>query len=136
LPRTAIGSREPPWRRPAAGGQSNQDLIGEAFRISPSLPARILQHFGDSRVFDFSPFYGKMDLVFVDASHAYEAVLNDSLQAFKLISDTGIIVWDDYDPIHGLGVMRALAEIAKHKSVVWIKGTRFGVHEPGLKVKI
>ena len=87
-------------------------------------------------MFDFSPFYGKMDLVFVDASHAYEAVLNDSLQAFKLISDTGIIVWDDYDPIHGLGVMRALAEIAMHKSVVWIKGTRFGVHEPGLKVKI
>ena len=121
-----------------AGGcfeQPNEDLIGKAFRTSPSLPARIIQHFGDSRVFDFSPFFGKMDLVFVDASHAYEAVLSDSLQAFKLISDSGIIVWDDYDPIHGLGVMRALAEIARHKSVLWIKGTRFCVHDPALKVK-
>ncbi|MFM2285941.1 MAG: hypothetical protein RLZZ543_1438 [Bacteroidota bacterium] len=56
-----------------------------------------IQHlFGDSREFDFSPYEGKMDLVFVDGDHHYDSVVEDTRTAFKLIRPGGIIVWHDY----------------------------------------
>lgn len=52
---------------------------------------------GNSRTFDFSPYYGKCDLVFVDGDHHYDSVLNDTQIAFKLLKDeNSIIVWHDY----------------------------------------
>jgi len=107
-------------------------LIGAQFSTDEHMRSRITQHFGDSRQFDFGPFYRKVDLVFVDASHAYEAVVSDSRQAFQMVRRGGIIVWDDYHPLHGPGVMRALAEVAKELTpLVWLKGTRLAVHYPG-----
>lgn len=108
----------------------DRGLIGALFMSNPRIRARIVQHFGDSRQFNFESFYGQMDLVFVDASHAYEAVIADSRQAFRLIRKGGVILWDDYHPIHGLGVMRALAETADEHRILWITGTRLAVHWP------
>ena len=44
---------------------------------------KITQVFGDSATFDFTPF--DAELVFVDGSHAYEYVLNDSERALGLL---------------------------------------------------
>jgi predicted O-methyltransferase YrrM len=52
--------------------------------------------FGDSRSFDFRPYEGKMDLVFVDGDHHHDSVVNDTKIAFRLIKPTGAIVWHDY----------------------------------------
>jgi len=58
---------------------------------------RITQLYGDSASFDFSPWYGKIDLVFVDGAHSYEYVVNDTNIALRLLSpEGGIIVWHDY----------------------------------------
>jgi hypothetical protein len=108
--------------------KSDPTLIGARFTESSGIRSRIVQHFGDSRQFEFAPFYGQMDLVFVDASHAYEAVLHDSRTAFRMVREGGVVLWDDYHPIHGPGVMRALAELGVEKSIVWIKGTRLALH--------
>ena len=52
---------------------------------------------GDSKSFDYSPYYGKYDLVFVDGDHHYDSVLNDTKIAFKLLKDEkSIMVWHDY----------------------------------------
>lgn len=52
---------------------------------------------GDSTNFDFSPYYGKCDVVFIDGDHRYEGVLNDTKIAFKLLKDdNSVIVWHDY----------------------------------------
>lgn len=52
---------------------------------------------GDSTNFDFSPYYGKCDLVFIDGDHRYAGVLNDTKIAYKLLKDeNSIIVWHDY----------------------------------------
>ena len=38
-----------------------------------------------------------MDFVFVDASHAYDHVLSDSINALKMLRNgVGIIAWHDY----------------------------------------
>ena len=52
---------------------------------------------GNSMNFDFSPYYKKCNLVFVDGDHHYESVLNDTQIAFQLLKDeNSIIVWHDY----------------------------------------
>lgn len=87
---------------------------------------KITQLHGDTATFDFSPYFNRMDFVFVDASHAYEYVVNDSLAALKLLRNgKGIILWDDY---HGCpGVTQALNEFYKtrpeFKNLRRIRGT-------------
>lgn len=44
--------------------------IGEAFK-GTSENSKITQLYGDSREFDFSPWYGQCDFVWIDACHDY-----------------------------------------------------------------
>ncbi|MCA1705130.1 MAG: class I SAM-dependent methyltransferase [Actinobacteria bacterium] len=74
---------------------------GLAFQGTPEEP-RIEQLFGDSATFDFSPFWGKIDLVFVDGSHSYSYVRNDTEAALRMLTPTGTIVWDDYPAFPGI----------------------------------
>jgi len=74
----------------------DKDVSGARFLGTP-FASRIVQHFGDSATFDYSPLHGTVDLAFVDASHAFEYVVNDSLQALRLLSpEGGIVLWHDY----------------------------------------
>lgn len=78
------------------------------------LGSKIVQLFGDSAVYDFRRFYGKVDFAFIDGSHAYEYVLQDSFTAIRLMRESGVILWHDYVR-EGLtpwpGVPRALGEL-------------------------
>ena len=101
---------------------------GELFKQRPEA-SKITQLFGDSAKFDYAPFFGQIDFVFVDASHAYNYVLNDSHIALKLLRQgSGIILWHDYDRAQWWpGVTRALDELQKDAkpfaNLVHIKGT-------------
>jgi predicted O-methyltransferase YrrM len=70
-------------------------LSGECFRDAPEA-ARIAQLYGDSAVFDFSPYVGAMDLVFVDGSHSEAYVRNDAERARHMLAPGGIILFHDY----------------------------------------
>ncbi|NQU73788.1 MAG: class I SAM-dependent methyltransferase [Candidatus Omnitrophica bacterium] len=90
---------------------------------------KISQLYGDSATFDFSPFYNKVDFIFIDGSHSYEYVLSDSEQALKLLRNKqGIIIWHDY-ALHGYGVIKALNELylesKDFKDLKHICGTTF-----------
>jgi predicted O-methyltransferase YrrM len=78
--------------KPASGARFTSDpnrRLPEAQRIT--------QLFGDSASFDFSPWHGKIDLVFVDGAHSYDFVVNDTRVALRLLKPTGgVIVWHDY----------------------------------------
>lgn len=69
---------------------------------------KIEQVYGDSATYDWSEFYGKADLVFVDGSHAYDYVVSDTETALKLIRPGGTILWHDYGEWDG--VTKALNE--------------------------
>jgi SAM-dependent methyltransferase len=72
---------------------------------------KIVQLYGDSATFDFSPFFNAVDFVFIDGSHSYEYVLNDSRQALKLLKNgKGVILWHDYGTFWK-GVKKALDEL-------------------------
>jgi hypothetical protein len=85
---------------------------------------KIIQLFGDSKQLNVDPYRGKMDLIFVDGSHAYSYVLNDSEKALSMIAPNGIILWHDYrGPFDTIDVFKALNKLAAGKKLVHIKGT-------------
>jgi predicted O-methyltransferase YrrM len=74
---------------------------GTRFAGTPE-SARITQLNGDSATFDFSPYLGQMDLVYIDASHSYSYVKSDTEAALRMLAPGGTIVWDDYTYYPGL----------------------------------
>lgn len=90
---------------------------------------KITQLYGDSANFDFSRFENAMDFVFVDASHAYDYVLNDSKVALKMLrGGKGVILWHDYDRSEWWpGVVKALDELhqssAEFSKLIHFTGT-------------
>lgn len=53
--------------------------------------------FANSFTYDFERLEKKFDLIFIDADHSYEGILNDTRKAFPLLKDdNSIIVWHDY----------------------------------------
>ncbi len=103
----------------------DKDISGARYRGSSEEP-RITQLYGDSGTFDFSQYFGIIDFVFVDASHAYRYVVNDSLVALKLLQrEGGVIVWHDYGRWDG--VTRALNDLrvnhGKFAELSYIEGT-------------
>jgi predicted O-methyltransferase YrrM len=66
--------------------------------------------FGDSGTFDFSPFFGRVDLFFVDGAHSYEYVRNDTEKALLCVRPGGVIAWHDYGRAGVNGVTQWLHE--------------------------
>lgn len=118
LPRGTNSNEPAIWRR-----------IGEAFRDDSRYTERIEQHWGDSSRFDYSPFRGA-DLVFIDGAHDYESVRVDSRSAMSIVSERGVVVWDDYG-VQFPGVWRALHELPERDRLVRIARTRLVVYRPG-----
>ena len=100
---------------------------GDLFKDRPEA-SKITQLFGDSAEFDYAPFLGTMDFVFVDASHSYEYVLNDSRIALRLLrSGQGTILWHDYGRPHWwpgvTGALNELKDEAPFQHLLHIEGT-------------
>lgn len=73
----------------------------------PAYQNKISQLIGDSMSFDYSPYEGRMDLVFIDAAHTLEYVLTDTLNALSLLkAKGGYLVWHDWN---SPGVQSALS---------------------------
>ena len=87
---------------------------------------RVVELFGDSITFDFSPYYGKTDFVFIDANHSYLYVKSDTENALRMLSNRGVILWHDYDFIHP-GVFKLVNEVARDKRVYYIERTRYAL---------
>ncbi len=78
---------------------------------------------GDSRTFDYSRWRNKVDLVYVDGSHEYDAVKSDSATGLELVTKGGCIIWDDFIPSWP-GVARALRESQRAADLRRIVGTK------------
>ncbi|MBN1462693.1 MAG: class I SAM-dependent methyltransferase [Paludibacteraceae bacterium] len=91
---------------------------------------RIQQLFGDSAIFDFSPYINKIDFVFVDGSHAKDYVKHDSEIAYKILNSDGFIIWHDYG-VNWKDVTEVLnkfyQEDPRFKNLVHIEETSFAL---------
>lgn len=88
-----------PTRHPLTGPERTfveKASSGSRFVGTPE-ESRITQHFGDSASFDFAPWSGRADFVFVDGSHAAAYVRTDTARAHHLTEGRPCaIVWHDY----------------------------------------
>ena len=96
--------------------------------------SRITQLFGDSKELDVTPYLERFDLIFVDGSHAYSYVLNDSRKALRMCRPGGLILWHDYrGSLRAKGVFRGLNELARELPLVRVAGTSFVAYrKPGV----
>lgn len=74
---------------------ANVGGMGSRLRGVPEA-SRITQLYGDSRQFDFSPYFGQIDLVVVDGGHDADCVVPDTDNALRMVAPEGMVVWDDY----------------------------------------
>ena len=105
----------------------NKEISGKQF-IGTPYEKQIIQIYADSAKYDYSEFINKIDLVFIDGSHSYEYVINDTKIAINLLRNgKGIIIWHDYGWNE---VIRALNEFynddARFSNLKNIEGTSFG----------
>jgi predicted O-methyltransferase YrrM len=83
---------------------------GEAYRKTPEAE-RITTLLGDSATFDFTPYAGTIDVVFVDGAHTYAYVKSDTENALRMVAPEGVIAWDDYPAMPG--IYRYLNDLAR-----------------------
>jgi hypothetical protein len=121
------------------------DTVGVAALLAQNLPSarifllsekagrstadgRVTRLDGDSYSFDFRPYSGTVDLVYVEASGRHSHLPSDTEAAFGMLSELGTIVWDGYsgDP----GVYAYLNELAPSldRPVFHILGTRLAFY--------
>ena len=105
---------------------AEKSVVGKYYKNS-SYANKIKQLLGDSATFDFKPYENSADFIFIDASHVYDYVKNDSMQALKLLRNgKGIILWHDYT-LWWDGVVQALQELyhkdERFKDLKYIEGT-------------
>jgi predicted O-methyltransferase YrrM len=75
--------------------------------------------YGDTATFDFSPFAGKVDLFFIDGSHSYEYVRNDTMRAYTCCKPGSVIAWHDYGRQGFNGVSKWLHELARQGKQIY-----------------
>jgi Methyltransferase domain len=87
-----------------------------------SAAGKVRPVFGDSMTFDFSPYYGKIDLFFIDGAHSYEYVRSDTLSALKCCHPGSVIAWHDFGRMGVNGVSKWLREFSGQQEVYSIPG--------------
>ena len=78
--------------------------------------------FGDSAVFDFSPYYEKVDFFFIDGAHSYEYVRSDTLNALKCCHPGSVIALHDFGRVGVNGVTKWVLELSKTHKIFSVPG--------------
>jgi len=90
---------------------------------------KIVQLFGDSTRFDFSPYHGRMDIVFIDGAHHFDAVASDTRNAVKMLRPGGYILWHDFANYGDYNdVTRAALSILPPDEVLQIENSELAVY--------
>jgi predicted O-methyltransferase YrrM len=95
---------------------------------------KITQLFGDSSSFDFSPYHGNVDLVYVDGAHDYDAVKEDSENAIRMLRPGGYALWDEFCNYGDYNdVTRAVIDTVPRGEVVQVANTQLAVFRKPLE---
>lgn len=120
----------PPEQQPAleygvSDAENRTPFERRAYEALPLATGRVVQHWGDSATFDFTPWRDSIDLVYVDGAHSHQYVRADTSTALDLVTESGAIVWDDYWR-RVPGVPAVLEELSV--PLFRVRGTRLVVH--------
>jgi predicted O-methyltransferase YrrM len=102
--------------------------VGERF-LGTNAERKIRQIFIDSAMYDYSPLRGKIDLIFIDGSHSYEYIQNDTQRALEMCAPHGLILWHDY--LMWNDVTDYLNDLSKTLSLRHLRGTSLVIYRAG-----
>lgn len=92
--------------------------------------SQIHQLYGDSVQFDFTPYLGKIDLVFIDGAHDYRTASTDTTNALRIIKPGGWIVWHDFGNYGDYNdVTRAVLDLLPPSGVFQIDNTQLAIYQ-------
>ena len=77
---------------------------------------------GDSALFDFTSFHGKIDLFFIDGAHSHEYVKSDTLNALSCCHPGSVLAWHDYGRVGVNGVFTWLHEFSRGRDIYSVPG--------------
>ena len=101
------------------------DAVDQLAFAHPDYRDMVTRLLGDSNLFDFSPYYGSMQMVYVDGGHDARTMASDSDNAFKLLDSQkpAAVAWhDDANPTYP-DVSTHLDLLAKERDLFHIEGT-------------
>jgi predicted O-methyltransferase YrrM len=102
--------------------------LGASFTGS-DVAGRITQLYGDSTRFNFEPYFGKVDLVFVDGGHTTDVVLSDTRNALELARRGGVIMWHDFGNYGDYNdVTRAVLQLIPAQEVVQVENSQLALY--------
>jgi len=89
-----------------------------------SVGHKVVQCLGDSATYDFHSIleHGRPELVFIDGSHSYDYVRNDTEKVLEILAPGGAVLWHDYVPAWP-GVMSYLEDLHTRMPLRCIEGT-------------
>ena len=91
---------------------------------------KIRQLFGNSLSFDFKPYEGQIDLVFVDGAHHYEAAKSDTNNALRMLRPGGWVVWHDFANYGDYNdVIRAVLNVLPADQIIQIENSQLAIHQ-------
>jgi predicted O-methyltransferase YrrM len=101
--------------------------VGSYFKGNP-IEKKITQILSDSASYDYTPHYGTMDLIFIDAAHDYKNKILDTENALKMLAPNGILLWDNYEDVTNPFVTKYLNELADKLPIYHLRGTPLAVY--------
>jgi len=131
LPQATVHTLDlPPEETPSLklerGDHSNRRGFTQRLYQALSPEGKVIEHVGDSATFDFTPWRGRCDLVYVDGAHSEPYVRSDTANALEMLSERGAIVWDDY--WHNVEGVRRVLDARPDLDLHRVPGTRLVVH--------
>lgn len=87
---------------------------------------------GDSGSFDFTPWHGTIDLLYIDGSHYYSSVRTDTERALPLLSERAVIAWDDYPQYEGVYTWVNQFAASAPLPVYFVRSSRLAIYSPTL----
>jgi predicted O-methyltransferase YrrM len=106
--------------------RKSRHRVGEAF-LRSSTKSQITQIRADSMTFRAETKMRDVDLVYIDGGHSLPVVTKDTENAFRVLSPTGTIVWDDYFHLYP-DVVRFLDELQDQYPLHGIAGSNYVIY--------
>ena len=123
-----------PWRAYDQKPRNNQkefdQMIQGLYKFSPEVGDRAIVLRATSLEAAALFADGAFDLVFIDAHHAYEHVMEDIRAWWPLVADTGVLAGHDYHKNWG-EVVRAVDESFVEHTIRRLPGTVWAVEKDG-----
>lgn len=97
--------------------------------VGKDVAHKIEQIYANSLEFDFSPYEGQIDIVFVDGAHHYHAVASDTRNALRMVRPGGFVLWHDFANYGDYNdVTRAVLDVCPADSVIQLENSELAVY--------